>query len=303
MKQLYFSFSRYLKGIFGERLQRISINAGFGCPNLDGKLSSSGCIYCNNKAFGTYARFPKSIEEQIQESISFYKTRYKVKKFIAYFQSYTNTYAPPKVLKERFDRIKQFKEISGLFIATRPDCVDEEKIKLIQTYQDKYLVWIEYGLQTTFDNILKAINRNHTYQDFLKALSLTRRFKINTGVHMILGLPGQSRDMAREDARRIAALDIQGVKFHLLHVLKDTPLEKLYREGKVTLLDEADYVAWLVDFLELIPPQMVIMRLNSTAHRDYLVAPKWINDKIRVISLIENELKRRKSFQGKYYKL
>jgi len=292
------SFNTYLRGKFGRRVQKISVDAGFNCPNLDGTLSKNGCIYCNNKAFGVYAGSGKSITEQIASSIEFYKKRMKVDNFIAYFQSFTNTYSDLKRLKENYDAIKKSPEIVGLFISTRPDCIDEEKLQLIVGYKKKYLVWIEYGLQTTHNRLLKVIKRNHTYEDFLNALALTRKYDINVGVHLILGLPSETRHDVIEDARRISSLDIQGVKFHVLHVLRGTKLEKYYQKGKIKLLGKKEYIGMICDFLEIVPPDLVILRLVSDAPSEYLVAPAWINQKVKVIEEINQELRRRGRFQG-----
>lgn len=302
MKQKFYSFNAYLRKIFGEKVQRISIDAGFNCPNIDGKLSSSGCIYCNNKGFGVYAQKNMSIEQQIGESIEFYSKRLGIKKFIAYFQSFAGTYAPPQYLKKTYDIVKKFSQIAGIFISTRPDCVDEEKIRLISRYSDDYLVWIEYGLQTTRNHILKAINRNHTYEDFLKSLELTRKYGINTGVHCILGLPGATYEDMMEDSLKLAKLDIQGIKFHLLHVLRDTALEKMYEEKKVKLLEQDEYVKIICDFLENIPSAVVILRLISSAPENYLIAPLWMNRKAQILENIEKEFEARGTYQGYRFK-
>ena len=297
-EEYFYSFNTYLKGKFGERVHRISIDAGFNCPNIDGTLSDQGCIYCNNRGFAKYAERPKTIKEQIEESMAFYRKRMGVNKFIAYFQAFSNTYADIQALKERYDSVKEFPDIVGLFISTRPDCVDKEKLSLIAEYSNDYLVWIEYGLQTTHNHILKQINRNHTYEDFLNACELTRKFNINIGVHIILGLPSQQYEEMMLDAQRLASLDIQGIKFHVLHVLKDSPLETMYKDGEIQLLTKDEYIRIICDFLERIPGSFVILRLISTALKDYLVAPDWINNKEALRSEINQEFRRRETHQG-----
>jgi len=301
MKENYFSFNNYLKERFGQRIQRISLDAGFNCPNIDGTFSKDGCIYCNNRGFSRFARQGKAIDEQIKESIDFYKERMGVGKFIAYFQSYTNTYDNLKNLKEKYDAIKKFPEIVGLFISTRPDCVDDEKIKLISEYKKDYLVWVEYGLQTTHNHILKEINRNHTYEDFLTALDLTRKYGIDVGAHIILGLPSARHEDMIIDADRLSKLDIQGIKFHILHVLQSTILEKIFKSGKLDLLDSKEYIRIICDFLERLPSWVVVLRLVSTAFGDYLVAPGWINQKQKVIEDIKKEFIKRGTYQGFYH--
>lgn len=292
------TFNNYLKDIFKERVHRISLNAGFNCPNLDGKLSTDGCIYCNNKAFSLYAKNQTPLKEQITQSIHFYNANFAIKKFIAYFQSFSNTYADFNSLKIAYDIIKEFPQIVGLFISTRPDCIDEDKIKLISQYKKDYLVWLEYGLQTTNNHLLKKINRNHTYEDFLAALALTRKYDINVGVHIILGLLDQTKDDILQDAINLSQLDIQGIKFHVLHVLKGTNLEQIYKEGKLNLLSKEDYINIVCDFLERTKHDCVILRLVSSADKEYLIAPLWINQRSEVILGINNTLAKRNSYQG-----
>lgn len=294
----YYSFNNYLKQIFGERVHRIGLNVGFNCPNLDGTKSSKGCIFCNNKSFIEIDN-DISVEEQIRQALKFFSTskRFRnIKKFIAYFQAYTNTYGTVEKLKQVYDIVKNFPQIVGIFISTRPDCIDEEKLRLINSYTEDYLVWIEYGMQTSDNNILTWLNRGHTYEDLIKAVELTKKFpKINIGIHLILGLPGQD---VIKDAKEITKLKISGVKIHLLHVLKNTPLERLYYEHKIKILTEEEYVREVCNFLEFIPSSVVILRLISTAKDKFLVAPRWMNNKFQVIKNIEEELVRRNSFQG-----
>jgi len=301
MEEKIYTFNRYLRNIFKERVHRISIDAGFSCPNIDGTKSKKGCFYCNNRAFSRYSFKNLDIETQIIQSAKFYKERMEVKKFIAYFQAFTNTYADVDTLKKTYDVIKKFPFFVGLFISTRPDCVNEEKLKMIAEYKKDYLVWIEYGLQTTHNRILKLINRNHTYEDFLKALEMTKKYGINVGVHMIIGLPQQSYEDIMVDAQRLASLDIDGIKFHMLHILKDTEFEVWFKEKRINLLTQDEYVKIVCDFLERIRSDIVILRLVSTANPRYLIAPLWINKRSEVIKKINEELERRGTFQGYLY--
>lgn len=301
MNEPYYSFNRYLRRIFGERVHRISIDAGFKCPNINGHLSAKGCIYCNNKGFSLYAGRNIDTVTQIKNSIKYYKEKAGIKKFIAYFQPFSNTYADIDILREKYDIIKGFPEIVGLSISTRPDCVDEKKMRLISSYAKDYLLWIEYGLQTTHAHALSALNRNHTYGDFLKAVSLARNYNIQVGVHMIIGLPCLSYDETMQDALRLSACDIQGIKFHALHVFKDTTLYQIYNKGELKLIEKETYIKILCDFLERIPDNIVILRLISTANTEQLVAPLWINDKNFIIKGVNDEFLRRKSKQGIYY--
>lgn len=300
MENRFYSFNEYLRGKFKERVHRINIDAGFNCPNLDGSLSSEGCLYCNNKGFSLYSGRNISVEKQIEDSTAFYNKKMGVKKFIAYFQAFTNTHAPVDVLDKQYSIIRKYPQIVGLSISTRPDCVDGQKLDLIAGFTKDYLVWVEYGLQTTDNAILQKINRGHTYEDFLKALKDTRERDISAGVHMLLGLPGHDRELIRQDAVRLSGLDIQGVKFHVLHILKETAFEAEYRAGKIQLFTQDEYVDAVCDFIERLPKNVVILRLVSSALSDYLVAPDWLRDKSAVIKKIKDELEKRETFQGIY---
>jgi radical SAM protein (TIGR01212 family) len=298
MNEQYYSFNRYLREKFSQRVHRISIDAGFGCPNLDGTLSTAGCIFCKNESFSRYCGKQINIVGQIEHSMEELGKRFGARKFIAYFQPHSNTYADTALLKEKYDIIKKFPQIIGLTVSTRPDCIDEDKIKLIASYANDYLVWVEYGLQTTQERILKLINRNHTYENFLNTLQVSRKYNLNVAVHVILGLPTQTHKEIIEDALRISKLDIQGIKFHVLHVLKGTYLDKLYEMGQFKPLPEKDYVNIICDFLERIPREIIVLRLVSNASKDYLVAPFWINEKQRVIENINRQFLKRKTYQG-----
>ncbi len=300
-QQRYYSFNRYLREQFGERVHRISLDAGFNCPNIDGRLSNQGCSFCDNSGFCFHARSKKSLEEQIRQSIDFYTRRLGVKKFIAYFQAFSNTYADLPTLKQRYDVITKFDQIVGLFIATRPDCVDRQNLSLIAGYKERYMVWIEYGLASTHNPLLEAVNRNHTYEDFLTSLELTRSFGINAGVHMILGLPQASRADMMIDIRRIARLDLQGVKFHVLHILKGSPLEASHQRGEVCLLEREAYIKLICDCLEQIPREFVVLRLVSSAPKERLLGPLWMHDKDGVLRQINAELAVRGTYQGVGY--
>ncbi len=301
MKERYFSFNIYLRKIFKEHIHRISLNAGFSCPNLDDKIDTKGCIFCNNAAFVQEDSL-KNLQQQIIDAINFFTNsrRFKnVKKFIAYFQAYTNTYSDLAKLKQTYDVIKKFPQIVGLSISTRPDCIDEEILKLINSYTDDYLVWIEFGMQTSDDKILDWLNRGHTYKDFLKSVELTKKFpRINIAAHIILGLPGQ--DIIK-DAKEINNLYLNGVKLHNLHVLRNTVLETLYNENKIEILEVDEYVKIVCDFLENLRKDVVILRLVSSAKDEYLVAPLWMKNKFDVISKIKKELEIRNSYQGKNF--
>ncbi|MFO7891351.1 MAG: TIGR01212 family radical SAM protein [bacterium] len=301
----YNNFSSFLKNKYGEKVWKIPLHAGFSCPNLDGTLSDTGCIYCNNKAFNIQAgKNSQSVDEQIRSSIQRLKKTRKVSKFIAYFQTYTNTYAPVDTLKKTYDIVLNYPEIVALSIGTRPDCVDQEKLDLIERYTDTMDVWLEYGLQSMHDNTLKRINRGHTYEDFLKAVRLTKERNIAICVHVIAGLPGETRDDFLQTVQAVAGLKIDGIKFHPLHVLKDTVLEQMYYRNQITLLKAEDYADIICDALEILPEKVVIQRLTADADEQFLVAPEWCSKqgKMKVIDLINRKLEVRQTCQGYRYK-
>jgi hypothetical protein len=291
----YYSFNSYLKEKYGTRLRKISLNAGFSCPN---KESGQGrCIYCNELGFSRFAGRDVSLREQIERSMVVLKEK-GVEKFIAYFQNATNTNAEPGKLKTAYDIIKEYPEIVALCISTRPDCVDDEKLDLIASYTGSYEVWMEYGLQTIHDRTLKAVNRGHTFEQSVIAIEKTARRSIKTGVHIILGLPGESDEDMIATAKKISTMPVSGVKLHVLHVLRDTELERMYRENKIKLLERDEYVGIACSFLENLKPDCVILRMVSDARKEYLIAPWWINDKLSVIDQIDREFEIRGTRQG-----
>ncbi len=300
----YRDLNTYLREIFGERVQKIPIDAGFGCPNRDGSISDKGCIFCDSRGSGTGALINKgiSIKDQVKAAREYLKKRYKARRFIAYFQSFTNTYAPVSRLKEVYEQALCFEDIVGISIGTRPDCVDEEKLRLIASYKEQYMVWIEYGLQSAHDTTLNRINRGHDVACFERAVRMTERYGINICAHVILGLPGEDRDMMLDTARYISSLPIHGVKIHLLYVVEGTPLAEMYKRGELRCLDMEEYVGLVVDFLEVLRPDIVIQRLTGDPVRDELVAPAWAKEKGKVLRMIQEGLEKRNTYQGRLYR-
>lgn len=298
MEIYFYSFNDYLQQKYGRRIQRLSLNAGFTCPTRDGTIDTEGCIYCNERGFSPLAGTRLSLESQVEKAIDYAKKRYKAGGFAAYFQSATGTYAPLSELKKAYDIIRRFPDIVGLYISTRPDCVDEKKLDLIESYSGDYDVWIEYGLQSSHDRTLEFINRRHTFRDFAEAVDKTAQRNIKVGAHVILGLPGETRDDMIKTAEKIASLPVAGIKLHVLHVLKGTKLEKYYNKGDVSLLSFNEYINTVCDFLEATNPGCVVFRLVSDANPDFLVAPRWINRKSEVINAIKKEFERRNTKQG-----
>jgi radical SAM protein (TIGR01212 family) len=230
--------------------------------------------------------------------MEYLKTTKAAKKFIAYFQAFTNTYAPADTVKRVYDEVLSFEDVVGMTIGTRPDAVDREKLAVISSYKGRYEVWLEYGLQSIHDRTLEAIKRAHTYKDFTDAVSMTRQFGIPICAHIILGLPGESREEMIATAKALTHLKINGVKIHLLHVLKGTVLERLYLNGKVALLEENEYAELVCDFLENLSPDIIIQRLTGEGNTLNHVAPSWAHNKLGTINRIKAILRKRGSWQG-----
>lgn len=299
MHKRYYDLNTYLRGIFGCRVQKISIDAGLSCPNRDGSLSTKGCIFCNARGSGTGAHQRGiSIADQVEQSKKTLARRYKAKKFIAYFQSFTNTYAPVDRLRRLYDEALADSEVVGLSIGTRPDCVNDSILSLLGAYAKNYLIWVEYGLQSAHDETLALINRGHDVKSFAQAVKKTRKLGIPVCAHVILGLPGETRAHMLETARYLADLGIDGAKLHLLYVVKGTALESLYLKGGYQCLDRSEYVDIVCDFLARLPEDVVIQRLTGDPHPDELVAPQWSLEKGRNLALIHEALESRDIRQG-----
>jgi radical SAM protein (TIGR01212 family) len=301
MDKRYNDLNSYFRSIFGCRVQKITIDAGFSCPNRDGKISTGGCIFCNTRGSGTGAHLKgQSITDQILAGKRALSRRYGAQKFMVYFQSFTNTYAPLDQLKRLYDEALAIDEIVGLSIGTRPDCVDEPVLKLVESYTKTHLIWIEYGLQSIHDRSLALINRGHDFQCFKDAVEATLNRGIKICAHVILGLPQEKRSHMIETAKSIGKMGIDGIKIHLLYVIKGTKLEGLYRQGEYRCLTQQQYVERVCDFLERISRDMVIQRLTGDPHPKELVAPRWSVNKAQTLSMIRETLQKRDSWQGKF---
>jgi len=301
-KRRYLDYNSYLKALYGERVQKIVVDSGLDCPNRDGSISKGGCIYCNSRGSGSGLwDNGLSITEQIELGRKAMTRRYKAKKFLVYFQSYTNTYTTCNHMKSMYDEALGADGVVGMAIGTRPDCVDREKISLIASYARDYLVWLEYGLQSSHDRTLELINRGHDFSCFVSAVNMTLHTNINICAHIILGLPGENREMMLETGRKIGKLGIHGVKIHLLYVVKGTLLEKIWNLGDYKCMDRSDYVETVCDFIELLPENIVIQRITGDPHPDELAAPEWALDKHTTFNMIQQTLQRRDSWQGKFF--
>ena len=301
MDKRYYQFSQYLKDKFGEKVYKITVDAGFSCPNRDGTISSGGCIFCDEG--GSFSQACDSflpVKEQIKIGIEQQHNRYNANKFIGYLQAYSNTYKPVNELKKIYDDVFCDSRIVGISIGTRPDCIDEKKLELISSYQDKYEVWLEYGIQTIHNKTLKIINRGHDYECFEKAYKLTKNYGIKVCTHVILGLPYETKEDMLLTAKKLAELNVDGVKFHCLCLLKDSPLVNF---KDYVPMEESEYVDIVCDFLEILPPSTVIHRLAANGNNSRLISPLWLNKRFGTINKIDKELAVRNSYQGKFYSI
>lgn len=295
----YNRFSDHLRNKFGTKVYKVTLDAGFTCPNRDGTISDEGCIFCDGG--GSFSQlYPNniSIKEQLDLGIALSKEKYKAEKFLAYFQAFTNTYKPVNELKEIYDSALSHEDVIGINIGTRPDCVEDEKLDLIADYTKKYYTWLEFGLQSIHEKSLKFINRGHSFETFCKALKESQKRNINVCAHVILGLPNETKEDMLETARVLGDLGINGVKIHLLCVLNNTRLVKLYYQGKIPMMEEDEYVETACDFLELLPPEVTIHRLAGNGLKPNMLAPAWLSKKFVVLNKIDKLLEERSSWQG-----
>lgn len=295
----YLPFSAYLKGRFGERVHKVSVDAGFTCPNRDGVKSRGGCTYCNNEGFSYNSRLElRPVREQIETGMAFASKRFNARKYMAYFQASTNTYAPLPILKSLYDEILPYREIVALAVGTRPDSVSPDILDLLASYQPKREVWVEFGLQTSHNVTLRSVNRRDSYERFLWAVDEADRRGLKICVHVILGLPGETREMMMQTADRLAPLPYHSVKIHLLHVVKDTIMAKQYERGEIQILGFEEYVSLCCDFIERIAPCVSIQRLTADAPPGILIAPQWCLQRRAVIDAMQAEFERRETRQG-----
>ncbi|NLP20084.1 MAG: TIGR01212 family radical SAM protein [Bacteroidales bacterium] len=298
-------YSSYIKRIFGIRVQKISIDAGFTCPNRDGKISRGACFYCTNESFSPFYCTPKlSVTEQLQKGIEFFSKKYKTQKYLAYFQSYTNTYGKVEDLKKLYLEALAVEGVIGLVIATRPDCIDEEIMKMLKEIsKDKYLS-IEYGAESTKNETLNFINRGHSWEQTIKAVELANNFQINCGLHFIIGLPGEDKTDFLNHAKKISKLNIQTLKIHQMQVLKKTKLADVYKESPELFynLNLENYLDLMVEFIGYLNPNVVVERFTSESPKEMIIYPNWQGKKNFEIShMLEKKMNERKITQGMFF--
>lgn len=302
----YNDFSTYFKNRFAERVQKVSIDAGFTCPNRDGSKGKGGCTYCNNITFKpTYCNLENSITVQVQEGIEFFARKYSSMKFLAYFQAYTNTYAPLNELKRLYNEALQHPKIIGLVISTRPDSVTEEMLDYLAELSKEVYVMVEFGLESHLDKTLELINRGHTFAESVWALEETAKRGINNCAHLILGLPGETRADWLEQARVISNLPVKNLKLHQMQIHYKTVLEKQFKANpdQFHLFSVEEYTELVVDYLELLKPEIIVERFVSEAPSKMVLAPNWGLKNFEFVAKVEKLLKERETWQGRGYRV
>jgi uncharacterized protein len=298
----YYAYNFFLRHKFGCRVQKVSIDAGFTCPNVDGTVARGGCTFCDNRSFSPSRRLPRQgIAGQIDEGIRRLKWRYDVDRFMAYFQPATNTYAPVERLRPLYEAAIAHPKIVGLAIGTRPDCVPDDVLDLLAELAKRTYLSVEYGMQTMHDRSLDWMNRGHHHDAFVDAMKRSRGRGFEICAHVMLGLPGESHADMLATARELARLRPDAVKIHNLYAVKNTPLADQLAAGEVTLMERDEYIHTLVDFLELLPPDCVVERISGEAPSDYFIGPSWCLDKPAIRAALFAELARSDSWQGKQY--
>ncbi len=301
-KKAFRLYSTYLKQRFGGRVHKISIDAGFGCPNRQGGRDAHGCLFCDPGGSGAVGMARNEpIAVQLERSKELMRRKYRAKYFIAYFQPFSNTYAPVDVLRRCYDQALAVDDVVGLAVGTRPDCLPPETLELLAEYEQRTYFWLELGLQTTHDRTLDYLQRGHDYQCFLDSYRQAKALGLRVCVHLILGLPGESREDILATAEEMARLKIDGIKLHLLHVLEGTPLGELYQQGQVPMFAMQEYVELVVDVIERLPPETLIQRLTGDGPRHILLAPLWSMNKWEILNAIDAELVKRGTVQGERY--
>ncbi len=299
----YHTWNYALRQQFGEKIFKVPIDGGFDCPNRDGTVAKGGCTFCSVSGSGDMIVAPSDpLPLQFQKEIQLMHQKWPtVDQYIVYFQNFTNTHAPVDVIRHRFEQVVNEKGIVGLSIGTRPDCLPDEVVNYLAELNERFYLWVELGLQTTFEETSTAINRAHDYQTYLDGVAKLRKHGIRVCTHLINGLPGETPAMMRENVRRtIQDSDIQGIKLHLLHLMTNTKMMRDYNEGRLQLMSKEAYVSVICDQLEMIPPEIVIHRLTGDAPFETIIGPMWSLKKWEVLNAIDAEMKRRNSYQGKY---
>lgn len=299
----YYTWNDALREQFDAKIFKVPIDGGFDCPNRDGTVAHGGCTFCSVSGSGDMIIAPSDpLPIQFRKEIDQMHRKWPgTTQYIVYFQNFTNTHAPIEVIKHRFEQVINEKGVIGLSIGTRPDCLPDDVVEYLAELNKRLYLWVELGLQTTYEHTSNLINRAHDYQTYLDGVEKLRKHDINVCTHLINGLPGESYEMMMENVRRtVTDSDIQGIKLHLLHLMTNTRMEKDYLAGRLKLLTQHDYTQLICDQLEIIPPNIIIHRLTGDAPRDTIIGPMWSLKKWEVLNGFDTELKRRGTYQGIY---
>lgn len=298
----YHSLNYFLRDKFGEKVFKVSLDGGFSCPNRDGKISKGGCLFCSERGSGDFAGDREfSISKQFADVKNMMSNKWKNGKYIAYFQAYTNTYAPIEVLRKKYEEALSQEGVVAMAIATRPDCLENDVLDLLDEINKKVYLWIELGLQTSNDESAKRINRGYNLNVFENAMKKLKERNIDVVVHDILGLPGESKEDMINTINYIAHSGAKGVKFHLLHLMKQTPLVKVYEKGNLEFLSQEDYIELITKGISMLPEDMVVHRLTGDAPRELLIGPMWSLKKWEVLNSIDKTLEENDLWQGKNF--
>ena len=297
-------YSGYIRSEFGSRVQKISIDAGFTCPNRDGTKSTGGCVYCDNKTFSQeYCNSEKSITDQLNQGIAFFRDKYKTQKYIAYFQAYSNTYAPPEKLQALYEEALSHPRVTGLAIGTRPDCIDDDTLACIRGFSRKHHTVIEYGVESFDNNVLQNINRCHTFQDAIYAVEKTAEYGIMCGIHLLFGLPGEKEGYIGKTAKTVSQLPVKFLKTHQLQIIRGTKMEAWYRKNpelfRFYTVDE--YIDLIISFLERLNPEIVIERFISESPPEKICNPRWGIKNHEFVNKLTNRMQKKSTWQGKNY--
>lgn len=299
LPSVVYSFGSAMQEKFGEKLHKLAINAAFTCPNRDGSKGVGGCTFCNNVSFSPNARRPPTIAQQIDAGKAVIRKRTGAKKYLAYFQAYTNTYADVQVLKRSYDAALAQAGVVGICVGTRPDCVPEPVLALLAEYQQQGReVWLELGLQSSYDETLRRVNRGHSFADYVDALRRAKRYGLQVCAHLIVGLPGETAAMSLRSHELVVEMGVDGLKLHPLHVVKGTRLANQWRAGSYAPLSQDAYVDIAADMIRRTPANVVYHRLTGTASEKVLLAPRWCQHKWPVLNAIYNRLQRDNAYQG-----
>lgn len=298
----YFTWNRYLRDTFDMKIFKVALDAGFDCPNRDGTVAYGGCTFCSVAGSGDFAGDKVDpIPVQFEKIRDKMHEKWKKGKYIAYFQAYTNTHAPLPVLKEKFEAALALEGVVGISIATRPDCLPDDVVEYLAELNERTFLWVELGLQTVHESTARLVNRAHDFNTYIEGVSKLRKHGIRICTHIINGLPLENREMMMETAREVAKLDVQGIKIHLLHLLKGTPMVKQYEKGMLEFMGRDEYIQLVADQLEVLPPEMIIHRITGDGPIDLMIGPMWSANKWEVLNGIDAELAKRESYQGKLF--